>query len=184
MSLLFLCVCFLRVKLFVQRRQFNSVRKWCYIYLFFFFFLFFFFNMYLYRVMFVLNNESGSFLCQLAIAFYRPDVNLTGSSFGRSNSDISKIQIYAHFKTFLTKQQQQNNRKNRESLETTKSFCGLTKGISPNICNLCVRVMINNRSFEPFCVWSLETISRNRTRQKEQHDQVEEEEPKQDFGVK
>ena len=29
----------------------------------------------------------------------------------------------------------------------------LTKGISPNICILCVRVKINKRSFEPFCVW-------------------------------
>ena len=29
----------------------------------------------------------------------------------------------------------------------------LIKGISPNICLLCVRVKINKRSFEPFCVW-------------------------------
>ena len=35
------------------------------------------------------------------------------------------------------------------------SFCGLTKGISPKICILCVRVIINERSFEPFCVWIL-----------------------------
>ena len=35
------------------------------------------------------------------------------------------------------------------------SFCGLTKGISPNICILCVCVIINMRSFEPFCVWIL-----------------------------
>ena len=35
-------------------------------------------------------------------------------------------------------------------------FCGLTKGISPKICILCVCVKIlNKRSFEPFCVWSL-----------------------------
>ena len=33
------------------------------------------------------------------------------------------------------------------------SFCGLTKGISPKMCILCVRVKINKRSFEPFCVW-------------------------------
>ena len=33
------------------------------------------------------------------------------------------------------------------------SFCGLIKGISPNICILCVRVKINKRSFKPFCVW-------------------------------
>ena len=33
------------------------------------------------------------------------------------------------------------------------SFCGLTKGISQRICILCVRVIINKRSFEPFCVW-------------------------------
>ena len=33
------------------------------------------------------------------------------------------------------------------------SFCGLIKGISPKICILCVRVKINKRSFEPFCVW-------------------------------
>ena len=30
------------------------------------------------------------------------------------------------------------------------SFCGLTKGISPNICRLCVRDIINMRYFEPF----------------------------------
>ena len=30
------------------------------------------------------------------------------------------------------------------------SFCGLIKGISPNICILCVRVQINKHSFEPF----------------------------------
>ena len=35
------------------------------------------------------------------------------------------------------------------------SFCGLTKGISPKICILCVRVIISKRSFEPFCVWIL-----------------------------
>ena len=29
-------------------------------------------------------------------------------------------------------------------------FCSLTKGISPKICILCVRVIINKRSFEPF----------------------------------
>ena len=29
------------------------------------------------------------------------------------------------------------------------------KGISPNICILCVRVIINKRSFEPCCVWIL-----------------------------
>ena len=33
------------------------------------------------------------------------------------------------------------------------SFCDLIKEISPNICILCVRVKINKRSFEPFCVW-------------------------------
>ena len=35
------------------------------------------------------------------------------------------------------------------------SFCGLIKGISPKICILCVRVKINKRSFESFCVWIL-----------------------------
>ena len=35
------------------------------------------------------------------------------------------------------------------------SFCGLTKGISPKMCILCVCVQINKRSFEPFCVWIL-----------------------------
>ena len=35
------------------------------------------------------------------------------------------------------------------------SFCGLTNGISPKICILCVRVIINKCSFEPFCVWIL-----------------------------
>ena len=35
------------------------------------------------------------------------------------------------------------------------SFCGLIKGISPKMCILCVRVKINKRSFEPFCVWTL-----------------------------
>ena len=29
----------------------------------------------------------------------------------------------------------------------------LTKGISPDICLLCVCVKINKRSFEPVCVW-------------------------------
>ena len=38
-------------------------------------------------------------------------------------------------------------RKNRKV-----SFIGLIKGISPKICMLCVRVKINKRSFEPFCV--------------------------------
>ena len=32
------------------------------------------------------------------------------------------------------------------------SFCGFIKGISPKMCILCVRVKINKRSFEPFCV--------------------------------
>ena len=32
------------------------------------------------------------------------------------------------------------------------SFCGLTKGLSPKICLLGVCVIINKRSFEPFCV--------------------------------
>ena len=35
------------------------------------------------------------------------------------------------------------------------SFCGLIKGTSPKICILCVRVQINKRSFEPFCLWIL-----------------------------
>ena len=39
------------------------------------------------------------------------------------------------------------------------SFCGLTKGISPKMCILCVRVKINKHSFEPFCVWFLFTIT-------------------------
>ena len=38
------------------------------------------------------------------------------------------------------------------SKEKKVSFCGLTKGISPKICILCVRVKTNKRSFEPFCV--------------------------------
>ena len=37
------------------------------------------------------------------------------------------------------------------------SFCGLIKGISPKMCIQCVRVKINKRSFEPFCVWILTT---------------------------
>jgi len=32
------------------------------------------------------------------------------------------------------------------------SFCGLIKAISTKLCVLCVRIKINNRSFEPFCV--------------------------------
>ena len=32
------------------------------------------------------------------------------------------------------------------------SFYGLIMGVSPKICILCVRVKINKRSFEPFCV--------------------------------
>ena len=35
------------------------------------------------------------------------------------------------------------------------SFCCLIKGISPKICVLCVRVKINKRLFETFCVWIL-----------------------------
>ena len=31
----------------------------------------------------------------------------------------------------------------------------MTKGISPKMCILCVRVKITKRSFEPFCVWIL-----------------------------
>ena len=38
------------------------------------------------------------------------------------------------------------------------SFCGLIKGISPKVCILCVRVKINKRSLEPFCVWILCTL--------------------------
>ena len=39
------------------------------------------------------------------------------------------------------------------------SFCGLIKGISPKICILRVRVKINKRAFEPFCVWiTLDTV--------------------------
>ena len=34
-------------------------------------------------------------------------------------------------------------------------FYGLTKGISPKICLLCVHVKISKRLFEPFCVWIL-----------------------------
>ena len=34
----------------------------------------------------------------------------------------------------------------------TASVLKLHKGISPKICILCVRVKINKRSFEPFCV--------------------------------
>ena len=30
------------------------------------------------------------------------------------------------------------------------SFCSLTKGITPTICRVCVCVLINKRSFEPF----------------------------------
>ena len=37
--------------------------------------------------------------------------------------------------------------------EFIASYCGLIKRISPKICILCVRVKINKRSFEPFCVW-------------------------------
>ena len=46
--------------------------------------------------------------------------------------------IFFHFSSFLTVQ---------------VSFCSLIKGISMKICILCVRVKINKRSFEPFCVW-------------------------------
>ena len=31
----------------------------------------------------------------------------------------------------------------------------LDKGISPKMCILCIRVKINKRSFEPFCIWIL-----------------------------
>ena len=30
------------------------------------------------------------------------------------------------------------------------SFCSLTKGITPKMCRLCIYVIINKRSFEPF----------------------------------
>ena len=35
-------------------------------------------------------------------------------------------------------------------------FFSLIKEISPKICTLCVRVKINKRSFESFCVWILQ----------------------------
>ena len=35
----------------------------------------------------------------------------------------------------------------------------IIKGISPKMCILCVRVKINKRLFEPFCVWILLSIS-------------------------
>ena len=35
------------------------------------------------------------------------------------------------------------------------SFCGFINGISLKMCILCVRVKINKRSFELFCVWVL-----------------------------
>ena len=35
------------------------------------------------------------------------------------------------------------------------SFNGLTKAISPKFCILCVRIKINEHSFEPFGVWIL-----------------------------
>ena len=38
------------------------------------------------------------------------------------------------------------------------SFCGLTKRVTPKICRLYVRVLINKRSFEPFvCLDSVQT---------------------------
>ena len=33
-------------------------------------------------------------------------------------------------------------------------FCDLTKGIYPKTCILCLCVIVNKRSFEPFCVWT------------------------------
>ena len=39
--------------------------------------------------------------------------------------------------------------------EVKPPFCGLIKGISPEIYVLCVRVKINKRSLKPFCVWKL-----------------------------
>ena len=35
------------------------------------------------------------------------------------------------------------------------SFCRLTKGITPEICGLCVYVIINKRSLESFIFWDL-----------------------------
>ena len=42
------------------------------------------------------------------------------------------------------------------------SFCGLIKGISQKMCILCVRVKIDKRSFEPFCVWILDFVPQNK----------------------
>ena len=36
------------------------------------------------------------------------------------------------------------------------SFCSLTKGITPKICRLCVCILINKRSFEPFMCLDLD----------------------------
>ena len=39
-----------------------------------------------------------------------------------------------------------------KTLHINVSFCGLIKEISRKMCILCVRVQINKRSFQPFCV--------------------------------
>ena len=46
-------------------------------------------------------------------------------------------------------QQQQQQQQQQQKFR----FVAWRKGISPKICLLCVRVMIDKRSFAPFCVW-------------------------------
>ena len=50
------------------------------------------------------------------------------------------------------------------------SFCSLTKGITPKICRLCVCVIIDKRSSNFVCVWSLFLLVSLRDRAPDPHE--------------
>ena len=72
------------------------------------------------------------------------------------------VSVLNHSSKHWTSKQQLNNKKDVISLLISffivsnrltvvqLLFCSLTKGITPKMCRLCVCVIINKRSFEPF----------------------------------
>ena len=78
------------------------------------------------------------------------------------------VSVLNHSSKHWTSKQQLNNKKYVISLLISffivsnrltvvqLLFCSLTKGITPKMCRLCVCVIINKRSFEPFTCLGLE----------------------------
>ena len=73
---------------------------------------------------------------------YREDQNDLPST-EQATKTQPKQAFLSHFSSFF----------DRLSSVVGVSLCGLTKEISPKMCVLWVRVKINKRSFERFCVW-------------------------------